>query len=236
MPWLMVDYDAGAGGERFCAELSKSPGCIPLQYSIGSNSRTKVQDRFEQGWLIPLNTPKAIAADPVMWEIVPCHRSTDRAKSTLENLKTIRIARPKSESLWDYMATQLEKKVWLSTQPSKEHYQGAAEQLYNLTGNPAVIDSTSADDDYLTMWLIAFGVEPNQDNRKEYLNNFRNDHVPEPDIDYDLIIAYEDLFFNHDKVFQDIYNVFGITIDKSWLNWYSDDYANFVVDKTFTIG
>jgi hypothetical protein len=60
--------------------------------------------------------------------------------------------------------------------------------------------------------------------------------VPEPDIDYDLIIAYEDLFFNHDKVFQDIYNMFGIMIDKSWLNWYSDDYANFVVDKTFTIG
>jgi hypothetical protein len=46
----------------------------------------------------------------------------------------------------------------------------------------------------------------------------------EPNFDYDLIIPYNDLFFNIDKVKQDIFNTFGIEITGPWLDTYRQNY------------
>lgn len=230
MPWLLVDYDPGAGGESFCAELSKSPGCIPLDFVVTDSQRTKVFDRFNQGWLIPHNTPAALDADPELWEIIPGHRCTDRAKETLQNCYSVRIQRPKDPTLWEYMVKQLETKVWLARESTQQHFQGTINHLYNLTGNNDVLEKTSIADDFLSLWLVAFGIEPNQTNRKIYLENFKNDHVAEPTSDFDLCIPYEDLFFNHDQVANNIQTTFGISIDQNWLCKYTQGFESFLID------
>lgn len=232
MPWLLIDYDPGAGGESFCAELSRSPGCVPLDFVVTENQRTKVFDRFNQGWLIPHNTPAAIDADPDLWEIIPGHRCTDRAKETLKNCKSIRIARPKNSALWDYMVYQLESKVWLAKESTLEHFQGTVNHLYNLTGNIDVLEKTSIEQDFLSLWLIAFGIDPNELNRDLYLQNFKNDNVAEPLHNFDLCIDYEDLFYNHDKVVDDIKQTFDIDLDKNWLCKYSQGFESFKLDQS----
>ena len=40
MPFLFVDYDQGAGGEYFCANLSRSPQCTEMKNVLFGNGRT----------------------------------------------------------------------------------------------------------------------------------------------------------------------------------------------------
>jgi hypothetical protein len=229
MPWLLVDYDAGAGGENFCAELSKSPGCVALDFFVTDNLRTKVFDRFHQGWLIPNHTPEPQDSHPELWEIIPGHRCTERARATLNNLYVIRIQRPKDQILLNYMLTQLENKVYLACEPTEELYQGTVNHLYDLTGNKAVITNTTRHDDLLTLWLTAYGIECNTTNRKAYLENLRNDIIEETESNFDLVIPYEDLFFGHEKVAKSIYETFQILIDTSWLCKYTQGFESFVL-------
>ena len=69
--------------------------------------------------------------------------------------------------------------------------------------------------------LLSQGIDPTDENVEKYLDELRNLRLPEPPIRYDLIIPYEDLFYNTQRVRDSVFNVFGIEIVGDWL----DDYA-----------
>jgi hypothetical protein len=64
MPFLFVDYDQGAGGEFFCAQLSLSSQCVPLQVERFDTGRSKVHDQFGQEFLKAAPNPRYQEPDP----------------------------------------------------------------------------------------------------------------------------------------------------------------------------
>ena len=76
MPFLFVDYEQGAGGEFFCANLSQSPQCIPLEVDNLPNQRYKVYDIFDQEFL-KIAPHVVVKAPPKnLYAVVPTHRYT----------------------------------------------------------------------------------------------------------------------------------------------------------------
>lgn len=224
MPFLLVDYDQGAGGEFFCANLSQSPQCKPLTVAQYNTGRSKIQDCFGQEFLKPTPNPEILHADPILYELTPAHRSCHIAKKLLTDVHTIRIASPNPDSLyWKYLLEQRKKKVLLAPQPEGKYFIGELRVLINKTGRRDWIRYVNKNMDNLTLQMLADGVEPTEQNRTEYLDQLLV-HYNEPNFEYDLIVPYEKLFTDTEWIKQQIKSCFGIDITQPWLDTYKTNY------------
>lgn len=224
MPFLLVDYDQGAGGEFFCAKLSQSPQCVPLEVTQYDTGRSKIQDRFGQEFLKPIPKPKFLEADPVLYELAPAHRSCHVAQQLLPGVRTIRIASPGPDTVhWQYLLEQRKQKVLFAPQPEGKYFIGELKVLADKTGRQDWIRYVNRDMDNLTLQMIADGIEPTEQNRTEYLAQLLV-HYEEPDFEYDLVIPYEKLFTDTEWIKQQIKSCFDIDIVDTWLDTYRKNY------------
>jgi len=230
MPFLFVDYDQGAGGEFICSQLSLSEQCVSLNYVKYPNNRTKVFDIFEQEFL--KHTPvfdTSITADPVLFELVPTHRHTKLAYEQLSNVRSIRIASPELDSpLWFYYKQQQISKVLLTREPTDQQVVGLLKMLVSSTANTEILSKIKPNMDTLSLILLADGLEPTVANRDEYINNLLTIRNPEPNFNYDLVINYDDLFYNTELVKLNLLQVFGITVIGSWLDIFKNNYEAYL--------
>jgi hypothetical protein len=224
MPFLFVDYDQGAGGEFFCSQLSLSPQCAPLEVVCYSTGRSKVQDRFGQEFLKAVPKPDYINPNPDLFELVPMHRRWSLAAGMYSPMYSIRIANPPADSdLWRYLQHNQLTKVLLVPQPEGKYFLGELKGLIRKTNNRDFVRRVDKNMDNLTLQMLADGIEPTTENRKQYLKMLLVQN-PEPTNNYDLIIPYERLFTDIAWVQKQIKNVFGIDITQSWLETYQREY------------
>lgn len=223
MPFLFVDYDQGAGGEFFSAELSKSPQCVRLRSEI-FDTRTKVYDKFDQEFLN--ETPKIdkiLDSDPTLYDIVVSHQRCELAQQLLGNIKTLRISlATANESLLSYRRYQQINKVLLAKLPPKI-FLGEIKMAARDSINPNFLKQVKKDMDILDLRLLYKNIEPTAENREKHIKGMSTPDV-EPTYPYDLVIPYEDLFFNTAKIKQNIFNTFGIEIIGDWLDTYRKNY------------
>jgi hypothetical protein len=224
MPFLFVDYDPGAGGEFFCEQLSQSKQCVKLPSKKYESGRTKVFDRFDQEFLKPnAPEPKFLSAADGLYDIVPTHRLCELAKKLLGEIRTIRIASPDIEdNVWRFLKYQQRHKVFLS-KLSPELFLGEIKMLTRIATNTNFLKQVHSKMDWLEIKLLSMGVSNTNENRDYFISTNLMLEI-EPNFDYDLIIPYNDLFFNIDKVKQDIFNTFGIEITGPWLDTYRQNY------------
>lgn len=223
MPFLFVDYDQGAGGERFCAGLSLSPQCEKLEYIQYSNTgRTKVIDVFNQELLKQNPTYESKSSHPTLYTIVPTHRKTGKAQPYIkEKIRSIRIRMPDDERLFNHIKDQQARKVIEAREPTPEYFAGFVNEWVKKTGNNEFVKKVKYNMRNIDIILLSQGLEPTEENINQYLNELRNLRLPEPPIPFDLIIPYEDLYYNTQRVRDSVFDVFGIEIVGDWL----DDYA-----------
>ena len=224
MPFLFVDYDQGAGGEYFCHGLSQSLECVPLTGFHNSKNRTKVNDLFGQEFLKTIPQPTIINDSDILYNIVPSHRNTHLAELILKNVHSIRIANPINEDLWQYLKYQQIEKVFKSQSPSSQHFIGEVAMLTRGTLNKDWVKKVKPNMDYITLRLLSNGLEPTADNKENYMQELISVKDPEPEYKFNLIIPYEDLFYNIDKIKEQIKNTFNITVVGNWLEKYKKDY------------
>jgi hypothetical protein len=225
MPFLFVDYDQGAGGEYFSAELSRSPQCVTLESVRYANGRTKVQDLFGQKFLDLTLDPwiDPIDAHPTLYDVVPCHRNTDRAKKLLKDVRSIRIKTPVDPALLKHLKDHQINKVWLAVE-SPEYFVGELRLQTARAVDKALVKQIKSTMRRVDIALILAGQEPTESAVNKYIEEIRNLTVPEPNIDYDLVIPYEDLFYNVNQVKHSIKAVFGIDIETDWLDRFKATY------------
>lgn len=229
MPFLFVDYDQGAGGEFFCAQLSRSDQCVTLDYVKYSNNRTKVFDRFQQEFLKINPAVDLITADDNLYEIVPSHRHTELAKDILPDIKSIRISQPNiDDPLWYYYKQQQILKVLLTKEPTSQQMVGLLRILVNSTGNKEFLKKIKPGMDTLSLILLADNINPSAENKDNYISSLLSNRTPEPKFSYDLIIPYRDLFFNTQKIEQNLQKIFSITVKDSWLDTYKNNYETYL--------
>ena len=224
MPFLFVDYDQGAGGESFCHGLSQSAECVTLSGFRNSKNRTKINDIFGQEFLKTIPKPTSIDDNTTLYNLVPSHRNTHLAQSILKNVYSIRIANPTNEALWQYLKYQQIEKVFKSQSPSSQHFVGEIEMLTRGTLNKDWVKKVKSNMDYLTLRLLSKGIEPTDHNKEQYMQELISIREPEPDYEYNLIIPYEDLFYNVDAIKEQIKSIFGIIVIGDWLEKYKKDY------------
>jgi hypothetical protein len=224
MPFLFVDYDQGAGGEFFCAQLSLSPQCVPLEVERFATGRSKVHDQFGQEFLKAGPSPQYQEPHPDLFELVPMHRGQDLAASMYNPVHSIRIANPPEDSdLWQYLQHNRLKKVLLAPQPEGKYFIGELDVLIRKTNNRDFVKRVHKDMDNLTLQMLADNIEPTEQNRKQYLEKIMK-QVSEPTCDYDLVIPYEKLFYDTAWIAHKIKQTFGIDITTPWLETYRRDY------------
>lgn len=220
MPFLFVDYDQGAGGEKFCAGLSQSKECNKLEFTVYENGRTKVLDVFEQEFL----KPRPVITKPINtnnnYTIVPCHRHTKLAQEILGPIKSIRIQMPKDEQMFQKIKDQQINKVLLTKEPTPQYFFGLVKILKETAKNPDFVRNIRYQMLTVEIILLSEGIEPTQENIDIYIQNIRLEKFPEPDFDYDLVIPYENLVSCPDQVAYEIKNNFGITVVGDWLKSY----------------
>lgn len=224
MPFLFVDYDQGAGGEFFCHGLSQSAECILLDGFQNSKNRTKVNDLFGQEFLKTTPKPTIIEDNTNLYNLVPSHRNTKLAHSMLKNVHSIRIANPENNELWQYLKYQQVIKVLNSPMPSGAHFVGEIEMLARAAPTKDWIKQVKSDMDNLTLILLSKGIEPTKDNKEKYMQELTSIKDPEPDYSFDLVIPYENLFYNTNKIKEQIKDIFRITVVGDWLEKYKKDY------------
>jgi hypothetical protein len=78
--------------------------------------------------------------------------------------------------------------------------------------------------DYIDLILLAHGIEINETNREQFIEQNFSSFEPEPEFDYSLSVPYEDLFFNTNKIKEDIKKIFSIDIVGNWLDTYKENY------------
>jgi hypothetical protein len=225
MPFLFVDYDQGAGGEFFCSQLSQSKQCISLKYVKYPNGRTKVFDRFDQEFLkiTPHITP--VKADEIFFELVPTHRHTKLAYEQLSDIRTIRITTPEIDSpLWLYFRQQVISKVLLTREPTDQQMVGLLKILVGASSNTEFLKKIKSEMDTLSLILLSNGVDPTEKNKLDCINYLLTNSDPEPEFNYDLIIQYNDLFFNTESIKTKLRETFGITIEGNWLDTFKNNY------------
>jgi len=224
MSFLFVDYDQGAGGEFFCHGLSQSPECVPLTGFQNSKNRTKVNDLFSQEFLKIIPRPIVVASDSNLYHLVPSHRNTNLAYKILDNVFSIRIANPTEANLWKYLQYQQIQKVLNSPLPSGRHFIGEIEVLARSTPNKDWIKNVKSNMDNLTLLLLSMGIPPTKDNKEKYTEELISGQGPEPNYNFDLIVPYEDLLYNTNKIKEEVKNTFNITVVGDWLEKYKKDY------------
>lgn len=223
MPFLFIDYDQGAGGEFFSAGLSKSSQCAML-VSERLDTRTKVYDKFDQEFLNHApKINKILSSDPILYDIVLSHRQCMLAKKLLGNFKSLRISLDTADdSLQSYRRYQQISKVLLAKLPPKI-FIGEIKMLARDSTNPNFLKQIKKDMDSLDIRLIYKNIEPTKENREKYMESMTEVDA-EPDYPFDLVIPYEDLFFNTAKIKENIFNAFGIEIVGNWLDTYRENY------------
>lgn len=227
MPFLFVDYDQGAGGEFFCYNLSLEESCIPVEKKIlTKEKRTKIEDVFGQEFL--KYNPKIFfkKSHPTLYELIPAHRTTPLAKELNLNFKSIRISSPTDTEFIKFFNYQKCKKVFFSKLPNKLYYVGELENLSRVSKNKDWIKQASYEMDYLSLFMLSKGVELTEENKKIFLEGLLTIE-DEPNFNYDLIIPYENLFINTDKIKKNILNIFNINIKNNWLDQYKKDYEEY---------
>jgi len=228
MPYLFVDYEQGAGGEFFCANLSKSPQCVELIATTYSNGRTKINDLFDQEWLKLEPVLKTIPTNPVLYDVVPTHRFTNIAQQHLGSILSIRIANPVDKNYWRFLKYQQEIKVLRTTEPTDKYFLGYLKILQKQYNNYNFVKKVKKGMDNLTLILLAKNIEPTEENKQIYLKKIYNSYTTEPDFEYNLVIKYEDLFVNPAKVKQQLFDVFGIEILTDWLLAFEKKYETYI--------
>jgi hypothetical protein len=224
MSFLFVDYDQGAGGEYFCAQLSRSAECRTLKYLTYTTGRTKINDLFDQEFLTKF--PRDIVKEPLsnLYEIVPTHRHTELATTRLKNIKSLRICNPVDEKMWAYLKHQQIKKVLLACLPSTEHYIGELRMLAREVGSEQWIRQAHITMDNASLIMLARGIELTEENKNTFINEVVGEKLTEPTYNYDLIVPYEDLFFSTARIEQQLLDVFGIQVADNWLAAYRRGY------------
>ena len=221
MPFLFVDYDPGAGGEKFCAGLSQSPECDPLEFVFYTNGRTKVLDVFDQEFLKPTPKVKIVKSHDTLYTVVPTHRNTSLAYKLLDNIYSIRISRPVDPDLWNQIKEHQIKKVLLTQEPTGKYFIGLLKILKETAVDKDFVRRVRYNMPTIEIILLSKGIDPTQENINNHLETLYNERMEEPKFDYDLIIPYEDLVYNHDSVRNQIKRCFGITVVGDWLNSYA---------------
>lgn len=222
MPFLFVDYDQGAGGERFCAGLGESPECERLPYQQFSNGRTKVHDLFNGAFLAKSHpTVQIKKSHPNLYTVIPTHRRTDYAKSILEDVHSIRIRMPEDPALQKQIIEQKINKVLLSPEPRPEYFLGELKILSEFENNRDFIKKVRRDMRNVELVLLSQGKDPTPESIEEYLQAVRTKHYPEPDYKYDLVIPYEKLAYDPKQIKQILNQQFGITVVGDWLASYA---------------
>lgn len=221
MPFLFVDYDPGAGGEKFCAGLSESPECERLSYLKFNNGRTKVRDIFAQGFLKLRPKFDIKQSHPKLYTIVPTHRYTDLARSVLEDVHSIRIQSPIDNELHQHIAEQHIKKVMLTREPTPEYFFGYLKILSDSAIDKDFVKKVKYNMLTVEIILLSKNIDPTPDAVEQYINQIRTTRHPEPDQCYDLTIPYEHLVYAPDRVRQALYDTFGITVVGDWLSSYA---------------
>jgi hypothetical protein len=225
MPFLFVDYSQGAGGERFCAGLSQSSECDPLPYVCYENGRTKVLDVFDQEFLKPRPRINTNIKSGDNYTIVPCHEHTLLAQQLLGSVCSIRIKLPQQPEMFQAIKDQQIKKVLLTREPTPEYFLGLVKILKETCQNPDFVRHVRYHMLTVEIILLSQGLEPTQENIDNYIKKVRSFRVAEPDFDYDLIIPYEDLVQDPDRVRKQIKDTFGITVVGDWLESYGSTYS-----------
>jgi len=229
MKYLFVDYDQGAGGESFCASISQSAQCCPLESVVYSSGRTKIKDMFDQEFLKAKSFPDATRkGHDHLYNVVPTHRHTDLANQLLANVWSIRIKNPSNEKYWKFLKHQQLIKVLLAKEPTDEYFVGFVRNIRQETGNSEFVKKVKRDMDTLSIILLSRGIEPTDQNRQDYIQKIYNRRLPEPDYSYNLVIPYEDLFDRPDHVEQQLYEVFEIKLHSKWLYRYQQNYAAYI--------
>jgi hypothetical protein len=217
MPFLFVDYDQGAGGERFCAALSESLECERLRYQRFDNGRTKVHDVFAQEFLKPRPNIKIKKSHSKLYTIVPTHRHTDLARSLLEDVHSIRIQQSKDQDLRQLMIEQQIKKVLLTREPTPEYFFGLLKILSDSAADKDFVRKVKYDMLTVEIILLSQKIDPTPAAIEKYLDDVRNSTEAEPDQCYDLVIPYEDLGRDPEKVKYKLSRQFGISEIGEWL-------------------
>lgn len=221
MPFLFVDYDQGAGGERFCAGLSQSAECETLEFIRYPNERTKVLDVFGQEFLKPNPNVAVVNSHNTLYTLVPTHRKTALAFEMLDNVRSIRIQMPTDTELWNQIKENQINKVLMTQEPTPEYFFGLLKILQNTAVDKNFVRRVKYTMSTVEIVLLSNGVEPTEQNIKEYIETIRNLRMPEPEFDYDLIIPYEDLVWRPKDVQKKIESCFKINVVGNWLNSYA---------------
>ena len=221
MPFLFVDYDQGAGGERFCAGLGESTQCEDIKSICYPNGRTKVHDAFDQEFLKPVPEVKFTESHQTLYTIVPTHRHTELAKKLLKDVHSIRIQMPQDDQLYEHVVNQRINKVLLTHEPTPEYFFGLVKILIKQVGNNDFVKKINIKMKTLEIEMIARGIEVTPNNIKKYIDKIKNNRNAEPTFEYDLVIPYEDLVYDSKQVKTQLKNKFHIDVVGSWLNNYA---------------
>ena len=221
MPFLFVDYDQGAGGERFCAGLSQSTQCEDMHFIHYPNGRTKVHDVFEQEFLKPSPNIKLLDSHCDLYTVVPTHRHIKFAKELLKDVYSIRIQMPIDDRVYNHVVNQRINKVLLTQEPTTEYFFGLLKILITQVGNTDFIKKINKKMTTLEIIMISEGIDITPSNIEKYINNIKNNRYPEPNFDYDMIIPYENLVYDSRQVVEQLKTKFGIEITSNWLDNYA---------------
>jgi hypothetical protein len=217
MPFLFVDYDPGAGGEKFCAGLGESPECERLSYLKFNNGRTKVRDIFAQEFLKPTPDIEIKKSHPKLYTIVPTHRHTNLARSLLEDVHSIRIKLPEDRELHQHIIEQNIKKKLMTREPTPEYFFGYLKILSDSAIDKDFVKKVKYNMLTVEIILLSKNIDPTPDAIEKYLHQVRNDIEIESDQHYDLVIPYEQLAHEPEQVKTELYRNFGITVVGDWL-------------------
>ena len=221
MPFLFVDYDQGAGGERFCAGLGQSTQCEDIHFIQYPNGRTKVHDVFEQEFLKPSPNIRPLDSHCDLYTIVPTHRHTRLAKELLKDVRSLRIQMPIDDRVYNHVVNQRINKVLLTQEPTTEYFFGLLKILTKQIGNTDFLKKINRKMTTLEIMMISQGIDITPSTIEKYINNIKNKRSSEPNFNYDMVIPYENLVYDAGKVIEQLKIKFGIEVTNNWL----DDYA-----------
>ena len=83
--------------------------------------------------------------------------------------------------------------------------------------------------DNLTVLLLSRNIDPTEENKNKFIQEIIANRDPEPNYNFDLVIPYEDLFYNTSKIKEQIKSIFEITVVGDWLEKYKKDYDAYLV-------
>ena len=131
--------------------------------------------------------------------------------------------------MWQFIKHQQINKVLLTKEPTSFYFLGMLKILVKASGNKTWIKHVNPNMDVLTLILISQSTDPTEENKNIYLQKLINSMpLPDPEIDYDLIIPYEDLIYKSKTVAEQIEQTFNIKIIDNWLDTFKINYEAYL--------